>query len=167
MAPIRSKYDSRNVESAEVSRRAADLRVAGRNWSSIAEEVGYPSPDAARMAVARFFSKHANNSVEEMRPVLQERGEYLWRHVVDRLDHAETFEEWDKTVSQAARVLSFQGRINGLMDKAPQVNVNIQERPDIQHLRESFIRIAGLEPPKEIEGEIVDRQENGQETTTS
>lgn len=159
------KHHPKQFENALVARRAADLRVAGNSWGAIAEDVGYKSGDHARMAVKRYFQKNATNAVEEMRPILQERGEYMWRLVVRRVTNSQSSEDMDRAIDRGMRVLSFQARINGLMDRPPQVSVSIQNQPDVQDLRQQFVRIAGLEPPDTIDAETVEDQDEEYDET--
>lgn len=148
-----NKWRHDKVDSYKRSQRAVDLRVAGASWPTIANEAGYESPDAARMAVKRHFEKHATSAVEEMRPILQERAEYMWRQFVRRLATAETVDEWCKIMAQGDRVQAFNARINGLADRPPQINVAVQDRPDVQELQRRFIHLAGLDDHNTIDAD--------------
>lgn len=48
--------------------RAVDLRVHGKNWQQIADEVGYSGPNAAHKAVSEYFRMYPRNEdAEELR----------------------------------------------------------------------------------------------------
>lgn len=48
--------------------RAVDLRVHGKNWQQIADEVGYSGPNAAHKAVSEYFRMYPKNEeADELR----------------------------------------------------------------------------------------------------
>lgn len=131
------------VASKERSRQAAELRVAGNTWSAISKEMGYQTESGARQAVRRYYDRVMKESVDTMRPVLHDRGEFLWRQVAKRLANPQNLDEWDRAMRHATSVLTYLGRINGVLDKAPQVQVNINNAPDVRILRQQFLEIVG------------------------
>lgn len=126
----------------ERQQKAAELRVAGNTWPAIARELGYQTEAGARAAVRRYYDRAMKDTVESMRPVLQDRGEWLWRQAARKIQNPEsTPDEWNSAMRHALQTLTYLARVNGLLDQAPQVEVNITNAPDVQVLRQQFLNI--------------------------
>ena len=135
------------------ARQAADLRVAGNSWAAIADHMEYASSDSARKAVSLWYDKHNQETVEELRPVLMDRADMLWRSVVARLRQADDQKAWEGVIRSATSVLTFHARIGGVLDQPPTVEVNVHDQPTVQDMRDRFRRILeqSATPPQEIE----------------
>lgn len=70
------------VEHLERTRTALRLRAQGMRWADIARETGFPSLEAAIMAVKRLLAKEVPHDVESARALHRERLETLIRAVM-------------------------------------------------------------------------------------
>lgn len=134
----RAGANSVTAANKEKAQKSADLRVAGATWVQIAKEVGYKTEAGARLAVNRHFEREAKATFEVMHPVLQERAEAMWRKAWAKLNRASTREEWDSAFRAGMQVLTYSARINGLLDRQPLVQVNVNNHEDIKTLRDEF-----------------------------
>ncbi len=143
--------------------KAAELAVQGEPYHKIAEQLGYAGESGARMAVKRHFAKRANTAYEEMRPVLHERCESLWRKASAKIEAAEesgNFDHWCKAMDQAFRSIAQSMRVNRLDTSATTVNVQVGQAPrDIEGLKAEFLAMRAA--VKHVECERVDEVESG------
>ena len=88
MLPVR--YDpesvSRRVTAKEKREKAVSLRVRGKTWQQIADEVGYSGPGAAFGAVQDYLDKYPSPHVDSLRAIenlkLDEREQDLLKVLV-------------------------------------------------------------------------------------
>ena len=78
----------RNADFADRAQRAWVMRIAGRTWQQIADEVGYADQSSAHRAVTTFREQTPAIDGAEIRRELHERTEALWAEawqaVIDR-----------------------------------------------------------------------------------
>lgn len=84
----------RRMSAKQKRTKAAELRVQGRTWQQIADEVGYADPGTACRAVKEYLSKYPSPDVEELRAIENQK--------LDRLEQAALaiLERFHVTVSQ-------------------------------------------------------------------
>lgn len=153
----RAGNNVRKPATQERDRKAVDLVIAGARWGEIAkdESLGYSSADHVRMSVKRYFEHVAKDQFATMHPVLQERGELMWRKAWARINNSSTTDEWDRAMRQGFQALTFLARLNGLYDQGAQVNINVN-RGEIKDLRSEFQQLldGGV-----VDGEVADSDE--------
>lgn len=153
----RAGNNVRKPSTQERDRKAVDLVIAGARWGEIAkdESLGYSSADHVRMSVKRYFDRVAKDQFATMHPVLQERGELMWRKAWSRINSSATTDEWDRAMRQGFQALTFLARLNGLYDQGAQVNINVN-RGEISDLRSEFQQLldGGV-----VDGEVIDADE--------
>ena len=148
------------VEQKDRARKAVDLKIAGATWPQIAEELGMETEAGPRLLVARYFELTAKAQFEEMRPIVLERCELLWRRAWNKLNQVQAggdIDDWDKAMRQCMSVLQQLSRITGL-GNGPTVQINVTTADDVRALRDEFYQLRGIEPPM-IEAEVVDDEE--------
>lgn len=164
MPPKNPKKQS--VAQKERARKAVELKIAGATWAQIAEEIGMETEAGARLLVSRYFELTAKSQFEEMRPIVLERAEVLWRRAFQKLNQIQQengpVEDWDKAMRQCVNVLQQLARISGL-GNGPTVQINVTSADDVRSLRDEFYELRGIEPPV-IDGEVID---GDQHDTTS
>lgn len=145
-----------SIENKERARVAVDLRVAGATWRQIADAIDMQTEQGARLLVNRYFNIHAKQQLEELHPVLIERGETLYRNAFNRLTmitkNGGSTDEWEKAFRQTIAASNFLARISGFND-GPKVEVNVGATRDLSQLRAEFMR---LRAPKIIDGDVTD-----------
>lgn len=160
----RAGNNVRKPSTQERDRKAVDLVIAGARWGEIAkdESLGYSSADHVRMSVKRYFERVAKDQFATMHPVLQERGELMWRKAWSRINSSESTDEWDRAMRQGFQALTFLARLNGLYDQGAQVNINVN-RGEISELRSEFQQLldGGV-----VDGEVLDEDESTSEPQT-
>jgi hypothetical protein len=87
--------------------QALDLRVAGKTWQQIADELGYKEESAPRQAAERLVVSQEKRSVEFGREVLQRRAE----GVIERLWERRADESVGRTILHAIDRLA---RLDGM-----------------------------------------------------
>lgn len=55
------------IEAREKAAQAVTLRARGLSWAEVARSAGYPSPDAARVAVSRALDRVEADNVADLR----------------------------------------------------------------------------------------------------
>ncbi|MGO1677064.1 MAG: hypothetical protein ACTHYK_14355 [Brevibacterium aurantiacum] len=55
------------IEAREKATQAVTLRTHGLSWAEVAQRAGYPTPDAARVAVNRTLDRVESDAVAELR----------------------------------------------------------------------------------------------------
>lgn len=153
---------SADITEIDRAARAAELAVLGWPYHKIAAELGYAGESGARMAVKRHFQRRATTAYEEMRPVLHERCEELWRKAYRRINLAEqtnNFEQWSKAMDQAFRAIAQSARVNRLDTSGTQVNINVGQGPrDVEALKAEFLAMRAA--VKHVDSERVIDGEN-------
>lgn len=153
-----------SIENKEKARRAVDLKIAGATWKQIADELGMETESGPRLLVMRYFEKTAKTQFEDMRPIVLERCEALWRKAWSKLNQVQqngSMEDWDKAMRQCVSVLQQLSRISGLAN-GPTIEVNITTPDEVRRLRDEFYELRGIASPV-VDAEIID---NGDETST-
>lgn len=154
------------IAQKERARKAVELKIAGATWPQIAEEIGMETEAGARLLVTRYFELTAKSQFEEMRPIVLERAEVLWRRAFQKLNAIERdqrpLDDWDKAMRQCVNVLQQLARISGL-GNGPTVQINVTSADDVRSLRDEFYQLRGIEPPT-IDGEVID-DEHEHDTT--
>ena len=110
-----------------------------------------------RLLVSRYFESTAKAQFEEMRPVVLERCELLWRRAWSKLNQVSangSLDDWDKAMRQCVSVLQQMARMSGLAN-GPVIQVNVTAAEDIRTLRDEFYELRGLRPPV-IDGDVVE-----------
>lgn len=143
-----------SVASKQKAVDAARLRVAGATWDQISKELGFQTESGARLAVNRHFKRELKESYESMHPVLQERAESLWRKAWSRLNRAGSEQEFNNAFKNCLAVMTYSARINGLLDRGPQIEINVGESADLQTLRSEFMALS--QQGNTIDGETVE-----------
>ena len=151
----RAGNNVRKPSTQERDRKAVDLVIAGARWGEIAkdESLGYSSADHVRISVKRYFDRVAKDQFATMHPVLQERGELMWRKAWARINGAQSTDEWDRAMRQGFQALTFLARLNGLYDSGAQVNIQVG-RGEIGEIRAEFQQLldSGV-----IDGQVEER----------
>lgn len=150
-----TKNSPTNLQRREKARRAVDLRVSGLTWQQIADELGYKDQATPRGMVDNYFATHARETHREMYPLLQARGELMWKNSLIRVNTAVRdgdIDVWDKAMRHAEKALEFLAKMNGL-DGGPSVQVNIGGGGDLEALRSQFFDAAGVSSPEVVEHE--------------
>lgn len=150
-------------ENKERARKAAELRVAGMSWNNIAKELDWKTESGPRLAVRRYYQEGAREYHDTMHPILQERGELMWRQAHQTILQARregNMADWERGMRAGDRSLTFLARVNGLLD-GPTVNVNVQSSTDVEALRREFFQIEeqenrALGQGDTLEGEVVE-----------
>lgn len=142
-----------SVANKEKAVEAARLRVAGATWEQISKELGFKTESGARLAVNRHFKREIKEAYESMHPVLQERAEALWRKAWARLNRASDA-QFDAAFKNCLSVMTYSARINGLLDRGPQIEINLGESADLQTLRSEFMALS--QQGNTIDGETVE-----------
>tara|TARA_Y100000310_G_scaffold80965_2_gene77608 strand:+ start:2237 stop:2737 length:501 start_codon:yes stop_codon:yes gene_type:complete len=82
-----TKPDGAKMRALERQRKALELRKAGATFKSIADQLGYASPDGAYKAVKALLEKTLSEPTKELRTVQYERLNHmilvLWPRVQD------------------------------------------------------------------------------------
>ncbi|OLT51515.1 hypothetical protein BJF89_07380 [Corynebacterium sp. CNJ-954] len=65
--PDPARNSPARIEAREKATQAVSLRTHGLSWAEVAVRAGYPSPDAARVAVARTLDRVEAGNVADLR----------------------------------------------------------------------------------------------------
>jgi hypothetical protein len=71
------KTDAKSIADHQKACEAVTYRAMGYSYEQIAEQLGYSSPSSARNAVVRILQLRADQRIDEILPVLQERLEMI------------------------------------------------------------------------------------------
>ncbi|WP_222843810.1 hypothetical protein, partial [Corynebacterium sp. CNJ-954] len=61
-----AKHCPARIEARGKSSHAVTLRSQGHTWAEVASRAGYPSPDAARVAVTRTLDRVESDAVADL-----------------------------------------------------------------------------------------------------
>lgn len=158
----RAGNNVRKPSTQERDRKAVDLVIAGARWVEIAkdESLGYSSPDHVRISVKRYFDRVAKEQFGHMQPILQERGELMWRKAWQRINQSSTTDEWDRAMRQGFQALTYLARLNGLYDGGPNVHIEVGSA-QVSTLRKEFREL--LDAEGVLEGEVEDDHDEDDE----
>lgn len=67
MSQDHAKHSPARIQAREKATRAVTLRTQGLPWAEVAQRAGYPSPDAARVAVSRTLERVESDAVADLR----------------------------------------------------------------------------------------------------
>lgn len=155
----RAGNNVRKASTQERDRKAVDLVIAGARWVEIAkdESLGYSSPDHVRISVKRYFDRVAKQQFGHMQPILQERGELMWRKAWQRINQSSTTDEWDRAMRQGFQALTYLARLNGLYDGGPNVHIDVGSG-QVSSLRREFREL--LEGEDIVDAEVEEEAED-------
>jgi hypothetical protein len=98
-------------------------RDSAKTWQEITDELGYSSPQAAQRAVARLANRIETKDVESYRKKINERLDWLWDQVEERLVNGDRNSMgFAQTVNAAKAILDRQAKLHGV-DAAIKVEV--------------------------------------------
>lgn len=149
--------NKQTIAQKDRARRAVELKIAGATWPQIAEELDMKTEAGPRLLVARYFELTAKTQFEEIRPIVLERCEALWRKAWNKLNQMQangSIDDWNKAMTQCVNVLQQLSRISGL-GNGPTINVNVTSTEDVRRLREQFMELRGIEP-QIIDADVID-----------
>ena len=111
--------------------RAWRLRVRGRTWQEIADEVGFKSRHSAQKAVQAFLRKNPPDDIDTMRRAVGQVMNETMATVRDSLDNAHA-EGRHRDVAELAKVIldgaDKRAKLEGLYVAVPQVvDVNVTQ----------------------------------------
>lgn len=118
-----SSSSSRKTRRADLTRKAADLRIDGLSQRAIASELGISHPTVKRM-LDDFCENHPMESVERLRAVSLERTDRALAVAMELLgsDDPDTRLEAAKTIARIERI---RGDIAGFVKQAPPAVVTV------------------------------------------
>lgn len=174
MAPTKRK-GSQYAPAPDV--RARQARVArlvahGATYVEAAKAEGYKSEAGAREAVKAHFKWAATEDLEDMRPLMLERGEILWRSAVNHMNRADKRtkilddgtevpdpdeEAWGRAHLAAVRSATYLCRVAGILKEGPKVEVNVGVSAQMEQLKELWAERMGIGQPV-VDAETVEEQ---------
>lgn len=138
-------------------------RDTDSEWETIATQLGYSSKQAAQRAVARVANRIETKDVESYRAKINERLDWLWDQVEDRIVNGDRNSMgFAQTVNAAKAILDRQAKLHGV-DAAIKVEVTEVTRSAIDAEIEELAgkiksRAAGLPVPSEPAGVDLTKQ---------
>lgn len=131
---------------------ALAMKLAGANWTEIAQTLGYPTPRSALVAVEKALEQALDGTDREhMRGLAGARLERLLRSVWPKAIDPESPEQMI-AVSKAREVIADHRRLFGL-DAPTEVIVH---QPTRIELEEWVAKVVNSTNPPVIEGEVID-----------
>ncbi|MFT4086317.1 MAG: hypothetical protein QM658_04045 [Gordonia sp. (in: high G+C Gram-positive bacteria)] len=135
------------IQDGERATRAVQLRIQGESFDAIAGQLGYPSGNAARLAVRRLLARREAAAADELRAVESDRLDMLWRKAVSLIQRDPS----PAAIAAAVRVSERRSRLLGL-DAPAELRVAPATSPaDVVQLRDEFLELtagrAHHEPP--------------------
>lgn len=152
----------------EKQARCARLAAQGMTYAEIAAQEGYSNESGARYAVRAHFRRAATETLEQMRPMLLERGELLWRSAMRHMSAAEARtktvdgqtvpapdeDAWARAHTQALKAAEYLGRVSGVTQAGPQVQVNVGVSAELEALKREWLALVEGRPV--LEGQVVE-----------
>lgn len=132
-----------SLESMERAKEAAELKIAGWTWQKIADELGWKNRSSPMNAVKQYYAETREQQWEEYFPILNERGEMLWRQAQVKILEGQRDNDdvkWERGMRQGLSALQYLARITGV-DAGLAVNVNTAASADVEQLRQEFMEI--------------------------
>lgn len=159
-------------EVAEKYRQVVSLKTAGATFEQIAERVGYKSRSGAKEAYDAALRWWGREAVDDLRTIEGERLERLWREVFARIvESPEEIADLIALVNAGVRISSRRSALFGLdVPKAVEVTGAYGGPIEVDMSKVLVERIRALalvEPPADIEGEVVEDETDDGQTLAS
>ncbi|GAT16270.1 Uncharacterised protein [Mycolicibacterium thermoresistibile] len=137
------------------------LRVRGRLWREIAEELGYRSPRSAQKAVEDFLARTPPTDAETLRRAMGDGLTMIRQKLLDALDAAEEAGDHQAVATlgrAAADTIEKQAKLAGLHIAIPQqIELNVRSAAAVLERAEQELLAIAQQPQSEIvDAEVVE-----------
>lgn len=122
-----AKRDAQRLEKASRAKRGAELRIQGKSWQAIADELGYADRSGARKAVDAYRQELPRAAVEELRDELLERAEKNYADAVEAASKLKTPQAKLAAAAKIARILEQHARVGHVIQEGPPAVVTVTQ----------------------------------------